>query len=306
MKYLPEGLLFDSEENQICLKNLSTLHEAMALGKTLEARATVCESNHDLAVDLGGVRGTIPREEAALGISEGTTRDIAIISRVGKPVCFKVTGFRKTAAGRMEALLSRRQAQQECLEQFIEKLTPGDIIPARVTHLEQFGAFVDIGCGIVSMIPIDAISVSRISHPKDRFRVGQNIKAVVKSIEKERITLSHKELLGSWEENAAQFHAGETVGGIIRSVEDYGIFVELAPNLAGLAELREDIRPGQHASVYIKNIIPEKMKIKLIVIDAFEENQPPQPFHYYLSAGHITRWIYSPAVSGKRVETVFP
>ena len=58
-----------------------------------------------------------------------------------------------------------------------------------------------------------------------------DIRTVVRAIEGTRITLTHKELLGTWAENAAQFHAGETVAGIIRSVEPYGVFVELSPNL---------------------------------------------------------------------------
>ena len=80
-------------------------------------------------------------------------------------------------------------------------------------------------------------------------------------IENDKITLSHKELLGTWEENAAMFAPGQTVTGVIRSIEDYGIFVELTPNLAGLAEPRPDVFIGQQASVYIKSIIREKMKI---------------------------------------------
>lgn len=104
-----------------------------------------------------------------------------------------------------------------------------------MTHLEPFGAFCDIGAGISALMPIDGISVSRIPHPCVRFSVNQDIKAVVKSIDENgRITLSQKELLGTWEENASKFAPGETVPGVIRSVEDYGIFVELAPILQGL------------------------------------------------------------------------
>ena len=61
----------------------------------------------------------------------------------------------------------------------------GDIIPARVTHLESFGAFVDIGCGVSSLLSVDSISVSRISHPSDRLSVGDSIYAVIKSIDRE-------------------------------------------------------------------------------------------------------------------------
>ena len=181
----------------------------------------------------------------------------------------------------------------------------GDVIDARVTHLETFGAFADIGCGVAALMPIDAISVSRIAHPRDRFSVGMDIKAVVRSVENGRICLSHKELLGTWEQNAAGFAAGETVSGIVRSVENYGAFVELTPNLAGLAESREGVRVGQQASVYIKSIIPDKMKIKLIIIDTFGEPTAPAPPVYFTDAPHIDRFLYSPAGCSKVVETVF-
>ena len=187
----------------------------------------------------------------------------------------------------------------------VTALKAGDVVPARITHLESFGAFADVGCGIVALLPIDAISVSRIEHPKERFSVGMDIKAVIKSIENGRISLSHKELLGTWEENVAAFRAGETVSGIVRSVENYGAFVELSPNLAGLAESKDGVRAGQQASVYIKSIIPEKMKIKLIIIDTFDYLYNPQPPRYYQNGNHIDRFLYSPENSRKRVESVF-
>ena len=159
--------------------------------------------------------------------------------------------------------------------------------------------------GIVALMPIDTISVSRIEHPAERFTVGMDIKAVIKSVENGRISLSHKELLGTWEENAERFCAGETVSGIIRSVENYGAFVELTPNLAGLAETREGVRAGQQASVYIKSIIPEKMKIKLIIIDTFDYKYNPKCPEYYCDSDRIDRFVYSPENCRKRVETIF-
>ena len=194
-----------------------------------------------------------------------------------------------------------------CEEHYIRTLVLGDIIPARVTHLEQFGCFVDIGCGIPSLIPIDLISVSRISHPSDRFYVGQDILAVVKSYEDNRICLTHKELLGTWEQNAALFSQGETVTGIVRSIEDYGVFIELTPNLAGLAEPRDDIKVNQQAGVYIKAIIPDKMKIKLIIVNAANSNTAyhNNELNYFIDSGHIDKWIYSSGSSSKLIKTVF-
>ncbi len=303
--YWPEGFLAEKGEGRTCNGSVTMLKEAMENGRILEARAVLCDSSHNLLVDLGGMTGVIPREECAIGIAEGTVRDIAILSRVNKPVCFTVTSFTEDSRGNLRPVLSRKSAQVRCWREYLSKLQPGDILPARVTHLEQFGAFVDVGCGVVSLIPIDAISVSRISHPRDRFQVGQEILAVVRSVEDGRITLSHRELLGTWEENAACFSPGETVSGIIRSVEDYGIFVELAPNLTGLAEKREDVFPGQCASVYIKNIIPDKMKVKLILIDAFRDDSRPEALHYFIRGGHLDHWVYSVPGCGKRIETNF-
>lgn len=213
-----------------------------------------------------------------------------MISRVNKIVCFKVRELNYGSDGSLTAKLSRREAQEECQRNYIEKLRAGDIIEAKVTHLEQFGSFVDIGCGIPSLIPIDTISVSRISHPSDRMRVGQMIYAAVKSNESARICLTHKELLGTWEENAADYEVGETVSGIDRSVESYGIFVELTPNLAGLAETRDGITAGMHVSVYIKAIIPEKMKVKLVIVDSCDSHDEVLDFKYRFRESHINKW----------------
>lgn len=230
MKFYPEGHLLDTFENRAALQSPASLSEAMRDGTILEARAMMCDSRHDLIVDLKFMRGIIPREEGAIGIKDGSVRDIAILSRVNRPVCFVVQDFIRDEYGRITAVLSRRAAQERCRDEYISRLTTGDVIDAKITHIEPFGAFADIGCGIVSLLPIDSISVSRIDHPRERFSVGMSIKAVVKAKEGNRITLSHKELLGTWEENAAQFRPGETVGGIIRSIESYGVFVELTPN----------------------------------------------------------------------------
>lgn len=303
--YRPEGMLIDTPENRGALCSVADLRAAMECGRILEARAVVCDSKHNLVVDLGCCRGVIPRLETVVGIEDGSTRDIAIISRVNKPVSFQVLEIRTDTNGAPLAVLSRRRVQEQCQKEYVARLRPGDIIEARVTHLENFGCFVDIACGVTSLIPIDAISISRISHPRDRFRNGQEILAVVKSIEQGRITLSHKELLGDWEQNAALFTPGETVAGIIRSVEHYGVFVELTPNLAGLAEPHEGAAPGQHASVYIKSLIAEKMKAKLIIVDCFDAVYTPPNPTYYIQNGHIDRWRYSPVCSDRVVETVF-
>ena len=199
-EYLPEGKLLNTGENRRFMRSERLLREAMESQKILEARATLCDASHNLCVDLGCMRGVIPREEGALGIKDGSVRDIAVISRVNRPVCFTVQSIEADDNGEPFALLSRAAAQKLCLDNYVSRLSRG--------------AFADIGCGIAALLPIDAISVSRIEHPRERFSVGMDIKAIIRSIENGRISLSHKELLGTWEENAAAFSAGETVAGV--------------------------------------------------------------------------------------------
>lgn len=306
-KYLPEGELCRTAENREYISSLQGLKRAMDEGKILEGVVNLCDSDtYTLHIDLCGIDGIIKREDVIYGAE---AKDIAIITRVGKPVAFKVMDITYDN-GKYTAILSRKEAQRECVENYISTLITGDIIPARITHFEPFGAFVDIGCGIVSLMTIDCISVSRISNPQERFFLRERINVIVKSIDYEnsRIYVSTRELFGTWEENATLFAPGQTVPGVVRSIEDYGIFVELAPNLAGLAEYREDLIIGQSCAVYIKSIIPEKMKVKLVIIDAYDfapDLKHPTYFIDTESIKHLDYWRYSPDSCKKLVETIF-
>lgn len=313
-RYLPEGKLIGAKENRELISSIAGLEKAMEQDIILESTVLLCDSDMNLHVNLGNAIGIIEKQEALLCRPDEEIKDIALITRVGKPVCFKVLKIERRADS-VTVKLSRRAAQMECVQNYLSNLSCGDIIPARVTHTENFGAFIDIGCGIISLLSVDCISVSRISHPQDRLLCGTDIFAVVKTIDKEngRIYVTHRELLGTWEENAALFSVGQTVAGIIRSIESYGIFIELTPNLAGLAELRDNkqhmnLSVGQSAAVYIKNIIPERMKIKLVLIDSQDSEifvQPPKYFIDTSTVHHMDFWRYSPIICSKTVQTVF-
>lgn len=313
--YKPEGTRIATEENREYLASVAGLERAMNNGAIVEGMVTLCDSRLRLHVDLGCALGVIEPEDAIFCREGEERKDIALITRVGKPVAFRILAL-EHRGDRMIARLSRRLAQQSCIRYYLSACKPGDIIPARVTHLEPFGAFVDIGCGVSSLLSVDCISVSRISHPRDRLRCGMDVWVAVKSIDREsgRIYVTLRELLGTWEENASQFEAGQTVTGIIRSVESYGVFIELAPNLAGLAELREgsaeELRTkiGCHAAVHIKSIVPDRMKVKLVLISVCEPATPAKGFTYYIdphTTQHLSRWQYSPINARKMVETCF-
>ena len=297
--YLPEKLYLQSSTPP---KTTDDLRRAMHTGEIVAGIALRCDEAHNLHVQFGSAAGVIARADAALGIAEGRVRDIAILSRVGKPVCCKVLDILPDGT----AQLSRTAAQREAADDLIASRRPGDVIPAVVTSLAPFGAFCDIGCGVTALLGLENISVARISHSHDRFSVGQRIFAAILRTEPDdgRITLTHRELLGTWEENAAQFHAGETVTGVVRSVHAYGVFIELTPNLSGLAEPDDDLKPGDAVSVYIKSILPDKLKIKLAVMGKLEAGSlPPLPIRYQITGGHLDYWQYSPLAP--RFYTVF-
>ena len=307
--FLPEGSLIHTEQNTKLLSNSEMLRFAEETETIVEGMATMCDTEHNLIVDLGGIRGIIPREETAIGIEDGSTREIAVISRVGKPVTCIIRSIAITP-DKTELFLSRKAAQEKALHSMLRHLTRGDVIPATVTHIEPFGAFVDIGCGNISLIGIETLSVSRISHPSDRLSPGDKILAVVSDIDSDnrRIYLSHRELLGTWEENASKFKVGETVRGIVRGTEPYGTFIELSPNLSGLSEYRGELAAGDAVSVFIKSIIPEKMKIKLVVIDTLAHGYKRHilPEDYFITSGHIDSWQYSPpGCKTKLIQSIF-
>ena len=304
--FVPEGRLYGTAENTGYIRNEAGLRLAHQSQKTLEGVVISCTRGLDLKVDLGGVTGIIPYNETVYSADGEPVKDIAVITRVGKPVCFKIKelsdGDPKTA------VLSRSDAQKECMDNYISYLFKGDIIECRVTHTERFGAFADVGCGVTALLPIDCISVSRISHAEDRFRAGDDIKCAVGRIENDpfRMFLTLKELLGTWEENAAGFMPGQTVRGIVRGIEPYGIFIELTPNLSGLSEYRDDVEPGDEVAVYIKSIDPKKMKVKLVIVGR-QGKARPSPIKYCISDNvtHLYRFIYSTPLSSKLIETDF-
>jgi small subunit ribosomal protein S1 len=258
----------------------------------VEGVVTRCDSEKNLHLQLGDREGIIPRSETALGLEEGAVREIAVLARVGRPVTARVIAL-EANNGVLTPILSRRNAQCSALE-WLHQQPEGTVLPATVTHLERFGAFVDIGCGLISMIPIDRISVSRIPHPSCRFAVGQEICAVLTGFAPEtgHILLSHRELLGTWAENAARFRVGETVTGIVRGIQPYGVFVELTPNLTGLAERVEGLEENQRVSVFLKSIQPQRHKIKLLIIDKLEQNALDDAIVYPPLPCCVANWRY--------------
>ena len=297
---LPEGRLIHTPENAANFASVDALAEAMQRRTILETVVTRCGAGHDLHLQCGPLPGVIPRGELALEPPGKPVPRCAAMDRVGLPTAFVVQGL-EANDGKLTCLLSRRRAQELVLARF-SRMAPGTVIPATVTRLERFGAFVDVGCGLSSMIPISRISVSHIPHPACRFYPGQEIFALFTGMSEDggRILLSHRELLGTWAENAAHFSPGETVTGRIRAIREYGVFVELRPNLTGLADPFPGAEVGQCVSVYIKSILPERHKLKLVILRPLPPADGSCTLEYCITGENMRNWdYYSPLMASQ-------
>ncbi len=263
MKYLPEGWDDTSYEY-----DNASIKEAYDNGKILQGFVSSCDSNYNLHIKLGNnIEGIIPRNELeSINIDEfGFCNPNICKNKVNSYLQFKVKEIYND-----NIILSRRSVQNEALNWIKEDLEPGMIVNGIVKNIRKYGVFVEIGGGVVGLLHIEDISVSRIKSPSERFVIGQKISVMIKSIDKinNKIILSYKELLGKWEENIKDYKEKTVVEGTVKEPDKFknGIFIELKPNLVGLAEYKEGFEYGQKVKVYIKKIIKDKKKIKLLIV----------------------------------------
>ena len=264
MKFIPEGWVEKKQEYE-----LSDLKNVFNSGKIIQGFVEKYDNNFNLHVKLSNtITGIIPRNEVDfLEVDEmGFVRPSICKNKINTFVQFKI----KEIYSDTNLILSRKNANKEALEWMTKNLEEGQIVPGIVRNIRKYGVFIEIGAGVVGLLHIEDISVSRIKNPEERFFIGQKINVMIKSIDRNanRIVLTYKELCGTWEENVKEYSEGMKTKGIIRECDKYknGIFIELKPNLVGMAEYKTGYQYGQTVDVYIKKIIDDKKKIKLVII----------------------------------------
>ena len=124
------------------------LDHCIAAGEVLQSTALAFDTNRRLRFELCGHHAYMPFEECLDTAPGETVKEIAVLTRVGRPTCFVVQGTTQDESGEVVYLLSRAAAQRACREQYLDQLENGSVIPCTVTHIENFGAFCDVGCGI--------------------------------------------------------------------------------------------------------------------------------------------------------------
>ena len=245
--------------------NLQKIQKYQQENKTIQGIVKSCDEKYNLHIELGNnIEGIIPRSEVE-NSQEGLPDERLCTGKVHKYVQFKIENIENANT----VFLSRKSVQQETLQYIKKDMQVGENVTGIVKNIRPYGAFIEIGGGVVGLAHIEDLSVARIKTPYERLKIGQKVNVVVKCIDRYtgKVSLSYKETLGTWEENIKNFTSGMKVRGIIRETEKNknGIFIELTPNLVGMAEYEEGYQYGQKVDVYIKKIDKEKKKVKLLI-----------------------------------------
>lgn len=264
LKFKPEGW-----NEEVTPLNQENVENYMNTNEILQGFVKDCDENYNLHIQFeNGLTGIMPRQEVeAINLEEnGLPKTNLCTGKVHKFVQFKI----KEAKDKNNVIVSRKEVQEETLTWIKEKLQEGDKVTGIVKSIKPYGAFIEIAGGVVGLAHIENLSIARIKSPYERLKIGQKVDVVIKSINRDtgKVILSYKETLGSWEENAKMFAVGTKARGIVRETEKNknGIFIELTPNLVGMAEYEEGLKYGQMVDVYIKKIDNQRKKVKLLIV----------------------------------------
>ena len=249
--------------------SLKQLEEIKQRQQVIDMYVTDIDESFNLIGKVGkDINAMIPREESSSIVGDdGFVEEKHIINKKGKVlhVCIKEIICNEN---NIELIVSKKILEIKVRKWMYMHLKPGMKLRGVVVSTNDYAAFVDVGGGVTGILKLENISDILIQKSSDVLHVGQRINVIVKKYDKDtgRIELSYKETLGTFEDNISKFKEGDIVEGIIRNRIKSGIFVEIAPNVVGLAEHVNGIEYGQKVLVSIKRIIPEKKKIKLVII----------------------------------------
>ena len=310
-RYSPEFLTKMKHEPM----SLNFIKQAIHDRAILEGKVIRCSEDYTLTLKLGrDIFGEIPFSELEVLADGAVAKFVSATSKLNKHIKFIPKELVENEDGTYTVKCSRKEAQQECIDNYIKKLIPGDVIDAKVLRVVKYGVFCDIGCGITALLPTNNISVTHVVNPETVLRGVSRLRVVVQyNNDPLKVQLTHRELLGTWEEESSKFSIGDTVPGTVLSVEDYGIFVRISQNLSGLAEISElHVETDDMVLVKIIDIKPENMKVKLVITERIEYDTPEDAnnarrmrFDYVIKDNHITDWEYNKETAKKHIASHF-
>ena len=258
------------------------LEQAMAHHIPVEG-VVAGENKGGFDVQIGSVRAFCPASQIDRRRGESA-------QYVGQRLRFRVT---KIEGGGRNVVVSRRDVLEEeaaaLAVQTWERLHVGAVVQGTVTSVRDFGAFVDLG-GVEGLVHVSEIGHGRVGHPSEALKLGQVVEVQVVKIDpiaadapqgaRRQIGLSLKAMTPDpWTTAKERFVPGTTVHGIVRRLEAFGAFVEIAPGLDGLVHVsklaldrrishpRQVLTPGQEVDVTVLGVDTEKRRISLSMVE---------------------------------------
>ncbi len=220
-------------------RRLQELHEA---NEVIEAEVTNYNKG-GLLVNLDGVRGFVPASQVTeIRGGDEASKQADMARLIGTSLPLKVIEINRH---RNRLILSERQAVQErrdvMKERLIEELSEGEVRKGRVSSICDFGAFVDIG-GADGLVHLSELSWSRVRHPSEVLRVGQEVDVYVLGInaQEKKIALSIKRTQAEpWSRVATAYEVGQLVRGTVTQLANFGAFARIEDGIEGLIHVSE-------------------------------------------------------------------
>jgi small subunit ribosomal protein S1 len=191
---------------------------------------------------MEGIRGFLPVSQLSAGnyprVSGADKDEILqkLNSLVGKDLRVRVLDVNRKEN---KLIFSEKEATKDDMQDRFAKLAVGDEVSGIVTGVIDFGAFVNVD-GIEGLIHISEISWERVEDPKKYVKTGEEIKAKIIAIDKDRLSLSLKQMSGDpWLEEVKAFKKGDTVEGKITRITPFGAFVQLSSSVEALVHVSE-------------------------------------------------------------------
>lgn len=222
-----------------------------------------------LLVELEGIRGFLPVSQLAAGhyprVSGADKDEILqkLNALVNKPLRVRILDVSRKDN---KLIFSEKEAIKDDMQARFAELKVGDVIEGVVTGVIDFGAFVNVD-GIEGLVHISEISWERVEDPRDYIKTGQTIKAKIIAIDKDRLSLSIKQMTEDpWLKEVKAFKKGEIVEGKVTRITPFGAFVQLSPSVEALVHVSEmsNDEGADPEKIFQLN---EKKQFKVIDID---------------------------------------
>lgn len=220
-----------------------------------------------LLVEYEGIRGFLPVSQLSaehyprVGASDKDEILSRLNALINKSIAVRILDAdRKTN----KLIFSEKEAIKDGLNERFESLQIGDEVAGVVTGVVDFGVFVNIE-GIEGLVHISEISWERVNNPKDYVKIGDNIKAKIIAIDKDRLSLSMKQLTEDpWLTEVEQFKKGSKVEGTVTRITPFGAFVQISPAIEALVHVSE---LGKGNDINPENIFTLNERKDFVVID---------------------------------------